>query len=109
MTIFEFKKFFLIIFLIIVLIYVTNITNIPKRIVLFEGEKLNLKTVFGIFKTKEKIIPTSLDTEDSNVINEESIVLSLFNIFNVKTIDVTTIENTKVIPLRKYRRTKAIF
>lgn len=103
------KKICLIVFLIIVLVYVCNITNIPNKIILFEGETLNLKTIFGIFKTSEKVIPTSLNTNGTNILKEEKVKLSLFNIFNLKNIDVTTIENTKVIPLRKYGRVKTLF
>lgn len=93
------RKIFLIIFLTITLIYVTNITNIPKNIILFEGESLNLGTIFGIYQTKEPIITTSSGNEESNIVYEEKIKLSLFNILNVKDVNVTTIENTNVIPL----------
>ena len=103
------KKFLLIYFLCLILIYVTNLTSIPKKIILFDGENLNLGTVLGVYQNKEKTITTSLYNEDSNVINEETIHLSLFNLVNIKDINVTTIENTKVIPLRKYDRFKTIF
>lgn len=93
------KKIFLIIFLLITLIYVTNITSMPKNIILFEGENLNLKTVLGVFQTKEPIVTTSSNNEESNIINEEKIKLSLFNLLDVKDINVITIENTNVIPL----------
>ena len=93
------RKIFLIIFLIIILIYVTNITSIPKNIILFEGESLNLGTIFGIFQTKEPILATSYNNEESNIVYEEKIKLSLFNLINVKDVNITIIENTKVIPL----------
>lgn len=93
------RKIFLIIFLIITLIYVTNITSIPRNIILFEGENLNLGTILGIKQTKEPIITTSSGNGESNIVYEEKIKLSLFNILNVKDVNVTTIENTKVIPL----------
>ena len=93
------RKIFLIIFLIITLIYVTNITSIPRNIILFEGENLNLGTILGIKQIKEPIITTSSGNGESNIVYEEKIKLSLFNILNVKDVNVTTIENTKVIPL----------
>ena len=43
------KRILLITFLLILLIYVTNITSIPENIILFKGEELNLATVFGIY------------------------------------------------------------
>lgn len=93
------KRLFLIIFLLITLVYVTNITSIPKKIILFEGEELNLGTIFGIYKTKEPAITTSSNYENSNIVSEEKITLSLFNLLDIKDVNVTTIEKTKVIPL----------
>ena len=93
------KKIFLIIFLLVILIYVTNITGISKNIILFEGETLKLGEIFGIYINKEPIVTTSSNNEDSNIVSEEIIHLSLFNLVKVKDVDVTTIENTKVIPL----------
>ena len=34
--------------LLALLIYISNISNMPENIVLFEGEPLNIKTVLGI-------------------------------------------------------------
>lgn len=93
------KKVLLIFSLLILLIYITNITGIPKSIVLFEGENLDLGTIFGIFETKEEIITTSSGYENTNIVSEEKITLSLFNLLKVKDVSVTTIEHTKVIPL----------
>lgn len=93
------KKIFLEFILIIILVYVTNITGIPEKVILFESESLNLGTVFGIFETKEPAITTSSNAQNSNIVNEEKITLSLFNLFDVKSVNVTTIEQTKVVPL----------
>lgn len=93
------KKILLILNLCIILIYVTNITGIPNKIVLFEGENLNLGTIFGIFETKEQVITTSSNNENNNIISQEKITLSLFNLLDVKDVNVTTIEQTKVVPL----------
>ena len=98
-TIFEFyKKIFLIIILLIVLIYTVNITNIPKKIIIFENENLKLSEIFGLTlkEEKNKIIETS---SSSNKIENKSITVSLFNIIPVKKVDVTTIQDTKIIPL----------
>lgn len=93
------KKSFIIIILLIVLIYVTNISNIPNKIILLDGENLDLKTIFGVKKIREPLITTASENNESNIINKEKIKLRLFNFINVKDINVTTIENTKVIPL----------
>lgn len=103
------KNIFLILFLIIDLIYITNITAIPNNIVLFEGEELHLGTIFGIAQKQKPIITVNSNNEESNIVAEEEITLSLFNIIALKSVKVTTIDNTKVIPLRKYSGIKTIF
>lgn len=92
------KKIFLIVILLIVLIYTVNITNIPKKIIIFENENLKLGEIFGLTlkEEKNKIIETS---SSSNKIENKSITVSLFNIIPVKKVDVTTIQDTKIIPL----------
>ncbi len=85
--------------LLIILVYVINITSIPKKIVLFQGENLKLETLFGISKEKEEIITTSVNNEENNVVKKEKVTLSLFNLLKLKEVDVTIIEKTKVIPL----------
>ena len=92
------KIIFLIIILLIVLIYTVNITNIPKKIIIFENENLKLSEIFGLTlkEEKNKIIETS---SSSNKIENKSITVSLFNIIPVKKVDVTTIQDTKIIPL----------
>lgn len=92
------KKFFLIIILLIILIYTVNITNIPKKIIIFENENLKLGQIFGLTlkEEKNKIIATS---SSSNKIENKSITVNLFNIIPVKKVDVTTIQDTKIIPL----------
>lgn len=94
-----FKKILLIIILLIILVYVTNITGIPKKIILFQGENLNLGTIFGIFQTREQVVTTSSNSQNTNIVNEEKITLSLFNLIDVKKVNVTTIEKTNVVPL----------
>ena len=98
-----FKRTILILFLLIILIYVTNITSMPDSIILFKGEELNLNTVFGIYINEEskqyQTIQTSSVTNNTNKVESKTISLSLFNIFDIKNIEVNTIANTTVIPL----------
>lgn len=84
--------------LFIALIYTVNITSIPDSIVLFENEKLDLGQVFGIV-LKEKPKETVEAASSSNNVDSETITLSLFNMFDVKEIEVSTIQNVRVIPL----------
>ncbi len=93
------KKLVFVVVLLIALIYITNITNIPSKIILLEGETLDLKTVWGLKKSNKLIVTTSSANKKNNIIAEENVKIKLFNIINVKDVNITTIENTKVIPL----------
>ena len=98
-----FKRTILILILLITLVYVTNITSMPDSIILFKGEELNLNAVFGIYINEEKSeyesVQASSRIESANTVESKTIALSLFNIVNIKDIEVNTIENTTVIPL----------
>jgi len=98
-----FLKICLISFLLLVLVYVTNITAIPDDIILFQGEELNLGVILGISIKENKesfeAIETSSDINSDNRVEKKKVKLSLFNLIEVKEIEVNTIENTTVIPL----------
>lgn len=98
-----FKRILLITFLLILLIYITNITSIPDSIILFKGEELDLATVFGIFINEDlneyKTIQTSKQLENLSTIETKTVHLSLFNIVDIKDIEVNTIPTTTIIPL----------
>lgn len=108
------KKFYIVsilLLLFIALIYVSDITNLPDNIILFEGETLNLKTVLGVnIKTSFSSNPNieriennetitvsagAIDDDYTGNLNLEVSVLG----FKVKEINVDIIENTQVIPL----------
>ena len=92
------KKSLIIILLLISLIYTVNITSMPKNVILLENEELDLKQVLGITlkESKKEVLQTS---NDSNKIETKTISVSLFNLFNVKEVNVSTVKNTKVVPL----------
>lgn len=108
-------KIFLILFILLILyIYIANITLFPKSIVLMQGEKINLATLWGIninekensnpnigeYKT-ESLIEASSIAEDTKIeeIGKIDLNLNLFNSFNVKDVSVTVVPKTTVIPL----------
>lgn len=92
------KKSLIILILLISLIYTVNITNIPENIILFENEELNLNQILGVVlkEGREEIVQAS---NTNSKIENKKIAVSLFNLFNVKTVNVSTVQNTKVIPL----------
>lgn len=86
-----------------ILVYVTNITSMPDSIILFKGEGLNLDTVFGIYINEEsngyETIEASSIVNNTNTVESKTIRLSLFNVIDIKDIEVNTIPTTTVVPL----------
>ena len=88
--------------LVIIYIYILFITNFPNNIIIFEGEKVNLKTIFGISLQSENevINASSTDTEKlSEEIGTTRISLNIFNKIPVKEVSIDVIPKTKVIPV----------
>ena len=97
------RRFFLILILLIILAYVTNITSMPDSIILFQGESLQLGTIFGIYinETSDnyETVQTSSIIENSKKVEKKNVTISLFNLIDVKNIEVNAIPKTTVIPL----------
>lgn len=99
----NFLRICLIFFLLLILVYVTNITAIPNSVVLFKGEELNLGMILGV-SLKESddtytAIETSASIDSENKVEKKKVTVSLFNLIDVKDIEVNTIEKASVIPL----------
>ena len=97
---------FLLFFLTIVYVYICAIDAIPKSIVLFEDEQLNVKKILGIniVNKSEKYNTVYTSSDSVNERNESklgttNLEVKLFNTFNVKDIDVSIIKRVKVIPI----------
>ena len=100
------KKFFVILFLLVVYMYVCNISMLPNNIILMQGEALNLNTILGI-NVKSSTLSNAV-TASSNLNNsiaentgKMELELDLFNLFPVKDVTVNVIPKTKVVPLGK--------
>lgn len=101
--------------LLIVYIYIANITLFPTSIVLMQGEKINLATLWGVhMKEIENSNPNIGSyqmgrTQEASVVTEQgdnltqvgkvSASLNLFDMFSVKNVSVSVIPKTTVIPL----------
>ena len=88
------KNILTIVFLFILYMYVANITQIPKEIILLKGEKLEIIRMCGL-----EVIETA--TTSSMNMDTVNIELSLFGKIPVKDINVNIIENAEVIPIGK--------
>lgn len=101
------KKIFLrtclIFFLLLILVYVTNITAIPDSIVLFKGEELNLGVILGVSLKENndevEAIETSVAINNESKVEKKNVKVSLFNLINIKDVEVNTIPKATVIPL----------
>lgn len=100
------KNLFIAIFLCLLLciyVYICAIDAIPEKIIIYEGEDLNIKKIFGISIEQESetsSVLTSSEGSLNNTVNKnvENLEVKLFN-KNVKNLDVNIIEKTQVIPI----------
>ena len=94
---------FLLCFLLIVYIYICAVNAIPKKIMLFKGEKINVKKIFGISLENNDLdfetILTSSEAINKQETGTTKYIVKLFGIFDVKDVDVSVIERIKVIPI----------
>lgn len=103
------KQFFCIAILIVIYVYVCNITLLPNSVIIFEGEELNLKTVVGLKikranGTNMPVIQASNLGESEQSSKYETagtfeLNLNLFGTIPVKEIDVNVIPKTKVVQM----------
>lgn len=100
------KKIIIIFILLIIYIYICNITLLPSSIILLQNEEFSINTVWGlnIYKYDNlESVTTSMNNSKAitNEIGKTKLSLNLLNIVNVKNIDVSVIPKTTVIPLGK--------
>lgn len=100
------QKIIIIFFLLVIYIYVCNVTFLPSSYILLQGEKLNIPIIAGI-SVKETNSQDILQTA-SNITNKQvdqvgkiDLSLSLFKLFTVKNITVNVIPKTTVVPVGK--------
>lgn len=107
------KMLLLVFFLLIIYMYTLVISNIPNKLVIFEGESINMKTLLGLnIKSKEstietastnenKISKTGLTTENEigETAGKKTLEVSFLNALKVKEIDVNILPKTTVIPV----------
>ena len=79
--------------LIIIYIYVANITLIPKHIILLENEPYKIKKFIGV----DTIETISTVNDNGNTVDMEVTVFGA----KVKDVTVETIENTEIVPVGK--------
>ena len=97
----NYKLIILIFILLIILAYVTNITSIPNSLILFQNQKLDIETIFGL--TLEETVPVGaeLTSAKENTLQKNEKKEYSLNLlgFQLKKITANIIPNIKVIPL----------
>ena len=95
-------KLLLVFFLLIIFTYVVAIENLPNQIVVFEGENISLRTLFGfnIITDLETIETASTKaTAITDNLGKATMKVSLFDSLVVKDINVEILPKTTVIPV----------
>lgn len=90
------RHFFIILILTIILLYVTNITQIPSRIFLVNGEKIQIKKLAGISLTESQ--KEVKETWQDKNLETTKMDVKIFGTVKVKEVSVTTYPQLKVIP-----------
>ncbi len=92
------------IILLIIYLYTLSIQSIPDNIVIFEGEKINLKTILGLkadLTEKDQVIETLSSNQTKTIENpgKKVVKLSLFENIFLKNVNVDVLPKTQVIPI----------
>lgn len=107
------KMLLLVFFLSVIYAYMLAIENIPDKLVIFEGENISLKTLYGLnieSKNMETIETSSTsNSKISGEVGKQTLEVSLFDNIPLKDIEVNVLERAKVIPVRKYSRSEIIY
>lgn len=97
------KSISFIFLLLIIYIYVAYVSLLPNTFIFFEGETININTIFGIniVNLEENVLQTSKNLSESNLEANEKKKLSvnLFNQIPLKQVEVNVLKKTKVVPL----------
>jgi len=89
------KYFFIILVLTIMLLYISNISQIPKRIVLLEGEEIKIKKLYGL---NLSYTSDSKEVWKNQVTENKKVDVKLLGNIKVKEVSVTVYPKVKVIP-----------
>ena len=95
-------KLLLVFFLLVIYMYTLVWQNLPSELVVFEGEKINLKTILGIkVNTNQETIEASSNNNETitGEAGKQTLEVSLFDKILTKDIEVDVLPKTTVIPV----------
>ena len=95
-------KLLLVFLLLVIYMYLLAWQNLPDEIVVFEGETISMKTIFGIsINSNEETIETSSNNSEAiaNESGKKTLQVSLFDKLLTKNVEVDVLPRTTVIPI----------
>lgn len=96
------KFLILLTFFIIIYMYTLVITSIPGKMVVFEGEKITIKTLLGLNlmeKSESMTVSSNVNNSKIDEVGVKKLTLNLFDKLPLKSINVSVLPRTKVIPV----------
>ena len=95
------KKIIIICVLLILFTYICSISMLPDNMIVMQGEKIKFNTLLGIsLKKEENSLQVSSNINEKSIINNEmDLSVNLFDKIKLKTVNVSVIPQTKVVPL----------
>ncbi len=97
------KKLIILFVLFFIYTYFISIDTLPNSIEIFQGEQINIPTLWGINikkENKESIeASTNLSTSTFENVGNETITVNLFDKIKLKTINIKVLEDVEVIPV----------
>ena len=95
-------KLLLVFLLLIIYMYILAWKNLPDELVVFEGETISMKTIFGIeINSNEETIETSSNNNEATAkeSGKKTLQISLFDKLLTKEVEVDVLPKTTVIPV----------
>ena len=95
-------KLLLVLFLLVIYMYFLVWQNLPDELVVFEGETISMKTIFGIeINSNEETIETSSNNNEATAkeSGKKTLQISLFDKLLTKDVEVDVLPKTTVIPV----------
>lgn len=94
-------KILTILVLLSIFVYISSIESIPENIVIFEGEKLNLKIAVGLSLDdyETELTASNINNKKISTTGSNNLQLNLFGNIKIKNVSVDVIPKTTVIPI----------
>lgn len=94
-------KILTILVLLSIFVYISSIESIPENIVIFEGEKLNLKIAAGLSLDdyETELTASNINNKKISTTGSNNLQLNLFGNIKIKNVSVDVIPKTTVIPI----------